>query len=839
MSTIVSRTVGPGGDYTTLSAFEAGEQRDLVTLNEVSQARCLNFADTSLCTWAGWATDATRHILVEAANDHGGAWNTSSYRRTGTSITAIESVGEDALVIRWRGIQWQNSNAGGNSGYFYTCLNVTNRLNLDLEIDRCIFRRDSAFTDVNTSSTALRLDLVGLSEVKVSNCLFTGPSNQQVGITRHTAASGTYRLYNLTMAGAHGWSIRSAVGGGGTIGLLDIRNCVALGPAINGHFQNSSSVATLVFSHNAATDATATAVDPVTSLQLTEAEMAFEDSANGYFALTPGSLLVNAGADLSAFVPTTDIVGTSRGATWDIGAFEYSSGDPPPATRTVRVTATAYSDPEDDPGERMWRVYEEGTSTVVETTGWVTPATTQDFVLGYGDYEFTVQDRDTGAESGESTRYTFTVGEDTGDATATATGVAATAAAGSVAATGAAAATATGVQATAAAGAVTATGAVTIGANATIVGVQATAAAGTATATGTASASVAGVAASAAAGSVTATGTSSASVVGVQATAAAGTVTATGATTISANATVTGVVATAAAGTATATGTATRAITGVQATAAAGSVGATGAVTISATANVTGVQSTAAAGTVTAAGTAVIAGNATATGVQANAAAGTVTAAGTATRAIVGVSATAAAGSVGATAGTVISATATIAGVQATAAAGTATATGTANRTVTGVAANAAAGTVTAQGTSIIHATTAVVGVSATAQAGTVGATAQTVINATATVGGVQVSAAAGNTTATGSAAALPVGVTATARAGTITIVGHATTAVAGVQATAFAGDVGTYIGEMRRLQMVELEATLARRVEMSATLARQMETETRLQRAVQLTTTV
>jgi hypothetical protein len=79
-------------------------------------------------------------------------------------------------------------------------------------------------------------------------------------------------------------------------------------------------------------------------------------------------------------------------------------------TRDVRVTATAYSDPEGDPGQRRWRVYEAGTMTLVSTTGWITPATTQDFALAYGDYEFTVQDRDDSlAVSGESSRYAFTV----------------------------------------------------------------------------------------------------------------------------------------------------------------------------------------------------------------------------------------------------------------------------------------------------------------------------------------------------------------------------------------------------------------------------------------------
>jgi hypothetical protein len=87
----------------------------------------------------------------------------------------------------------------------------------------------------------------------------------------------------------------------------------------------------------------------------------------------------------------------------------FTLGEAAP-TQDVLVTATAYSDPDGDPGQRTWRVYAGTTSTVVQTTGWVTPATTRVFTLAPGDYEFSVQDRDIHeAESAESARFPFTV----------------------------------------------------------------------------------------------------------------------------------------------------------------------------------------------------------------------------------------------------------------------------------------------------------------------------------------------------------------------------------------------------------------------------------------------
>jgi hypothetical protein len=62
------------GDYTTLTAWEAAQQRDLVDADEIAVAECYSgeLSDTILIS--GWTTDGTRYIHIRPASgaEHGG-----------------------------------------------------------------------------------------------------------------------------------------------------------------------------------------------------------------------------------------------------------------------------------------------------------------------------------------------------------------------------------------------------------------------------------------------------------------------------------------------------------------------------------------------------------------------------------------------------------------------------------------------------------------------------------------------------------------------------------------------------------------------------------------------
>ncbi|MFH1666726.1 MAG: hypothetical protein ABIA17_04055, partial [Elusimicrobiota bacterium] len=54
-----------GGDYTSLTAWEAGEQADLVALDRVAVAECYDFESVeSPISINGWTTDAGHYIKI-------------------------------------------------------------------------------------------------------------------------------------------------------------------------------------------------------------------------------------------------------------------------------------------------------------------------------------------------------------------------------------------------------------------------------------------------------------------------------------------------------------------------------------------------------------------------------------------------------------------------------------------------------------------------------------------------------------------------------------------------------------------------------------------------------
>lgn len=71
---VVSTIRASGGDYSSLSAWEAGEQADLVTADEIAVAECYNDWASGLSdsvTVSGWTVDSTRRIIIRAASADG------------------------------------------------------------------------------------------------------------------------------------------------------------------------------------------------------------------------------------------------------------------------------------------------------------------------------------------------------------------------------------------------------------------------------------------------------------------------------------------------------------------------------------------------------------------------------------------------------------------------------------------------------------------------------------------------------------------------------------------------------------------------------------------------
>lgn len=308
MPTVITKTVraaGQGGDYTSLSAFEAGEQKDLVAADEIVRAECGNFKDVTFCSFRSWGTDATHYPEVVALDDHEstGGITTKAYRlvRSGTGMEV------DNQNIRLVGIQVRS----GKAIQFKTL--ITGDIGT---AENCIFIA-SGFT------AAVHLTLFPGGRVRLINCLLSTesfPLNNALG-AEPTFSGNFIDMYSCTLVGS------AAVSSNIT---ATFKNCYAFTYEGTGsptliNCASSDNTGTSGF-QNIARDFT-NFVNPSGDENLS----AFENIENPIdWRLTQGSLLRGSGIDTSAesapFDFTDDLRGRSRlrdDKGWDIGCYKY------------------------------------------------------------------------------------------------------------------------------------------------------------------------------------------------------------------------------------------------------------------------------------------------------------------------------------------------------------------------------------------------------------------------------------------------------------------------------------------------------------------------------------
>lgn len=283
-STVVKTVKSSGGDYSSLSAWEAGQQGDLTVSDTIQQADCYSFQDTTAVVIDGWTTSATQYVYVRTPSTerHDGKWNTAKYYLTGNNGgTAMLWVIEE--YTRLEGLQVQNT--GGLS------VNLGAGSPSDQRITESIVRTSAkAGPGIQCSNTS-----------RVQNCVVYDAS---YGIY---VASGTTSVFNTTIVTCN-------------YGILNFATTVAK----NVYVGNCSAVEF----YNGPT-LTTCANSSATSYSGSTANVAFSTanfvnvtSGSEDLHLVSGSALKDAGTDLSATF-TTDIDGQTRTGTWDIGADEY------------------------------------------------------------------------------------------------------------------------------------------------------------------------------------------------------------------------------------------------------------------------------------------------------------------------------------------------------------------------------------------------------------------------------------------------------------------------------------------------------------------------------------
>lgn len=294
---IVKTIKSTGGDYDTLNAWEAGEQRDLTSLDEIAVAECYAFQTASSnCTISGWTTNEYGFIHVRAApgEEHGGVVDTGfiHYHASNAGTFGIEqdyTVVEDITVKK-------NHTTGSNH-----CISFKNS---HIRINRVI--ADTIESPAFKGQGSSEVDAV------LNNCLAISHSGGTAGgLTNY---HGDVTLNNCTFASNGGNAVWNS--GGNVTG----NNCV-VAPGYTTQAYPSGMSGTNNAAYNGST-VTPPGTNPVT-VDITNSD--FTDAANNDYSLASGSQLIDQGTDLSSTF-TVDIAGTTRDATFDIGAFEYVSG---------------------------------------------------------------------------------------------------------------------------------------------------------------------------------------------------------------------------------------------------------------------------------------------------------------------------------------------------------------------------------------------------------------------------------------------------------------------------------------------------------------------------------
>lgn len=304
-----------GGDYTSLSAAEAGEQADLVSLDRQLDIECYSFEDTTQVTISGSTVDATRYIRVytPSTERHDGKWNTSKYRVNITSGWASFFVGFNIATnyTRIEGLQVSGSPTTTGRTAFGSNAAVNN-VRLNNNVVRLI-------AGGNASCVALSLTCSGVGTINRvwNNVIYGDGIGTGMSISAGDFNADSY-LYSNTV-----YNFGTGITSGGGNAKFAKNNLVnGCTTCYSGSFNAASS-------NNISEDATS----PNSGLR--SLDVTFVDEAGFDLHLASGDTAAkDAGTDLSAdgtIAFSDDIDSQTRSGTWDIGADEYVAGGSTPA----------------------------------------------------------------------------------------------------------------------------------------------------------------------------------------------------------------------------------------------------------------------------------------------------------------------------------------------------------------------------------------------------------------------------------------------------------------------------------------------------------------------------
>lgn len=332
---IVDPDNGSGTNYTSLSAWEAGEQGDLTgARDEIAVAKCRctgGTADTTCVYISGWTTDSTRYIKIwtdpSESYRHSGKWETGNKYRIISSgyFGTICNQNSARLDLVIDGLQIENTH-NEESGVAACGVFSYREYIFNLTVSHCVIRC-GATTPAHSACGIWVHDCPtsGSSTVKIYNNIcygFTG-SEDSCGILI-SCGGGTapvYVVYNNTFCGnKYNFCLNPNWGSPPT---FYVKNNIGQSPGTSDYYRNSSD-GTWYTSKNISSDTSSW------DASYQSKTVSFVDaSGRDYHLASSDTEARNNGDNLyndAQLAFQTDIDGDDRGgsgAQWDIGADEY------------------------------------------------------------------------------------------------------------------------------------------------------------------------------------------------------------------------------------------------------------------------------------------------------------------------------------------------------------------------------------------------------------------------------------------------------------------------------------------------------------------------------------
>ncbi len=296
-------TTGANRAYVSLSAWDAAQQQDLDTGNNIAECICETggSADTTSVDLDGWTTSATDYIDIKTSSGHrhAGVWSTAKYRLHVTQdFQQAFNVNED--FVRVTGLQIKTQGAPSSCEQAVSVNNTAVAASSSIIFDACLVQATGAHAANGIGF------LCGSGTTTIRNCIIFGCDDVGVYCT-FQASAATVNVDNCTVAGiGTNAFFRDA-------GTLTVRNSYA--HATTADYSGTMTLTTCA--HASASVFTGSTA----SIAHSTANFTNVTATTENYHLDPGAsaTLISGGTDLSGTF-TLDVDGGTRAAPFSIGA---------------------------------------------------------------------------------------------------------------------------------------------------------------------------------------------------------------------------------------------------------------------------------------------------------------------------------------------------------------------------------------------------------------------------------------------------------------------------------------------------------------------------------------